>query len=53
VFYIVKYVSVSGVSVAGNEIFAHMDTYIQLRICASAMSGIPWFIVFIPEKTWG
>jgi hypothetical protein len=49
----VKYVSVRGVSVAVNEIFAHIDTIIQPRICASAMSRIPWFTVFIPEKTWG
>jgi hypothetical protein len=44
--YIVKYVSVSGVSVAVNEIFAHMNTFIQPRICAFAMSRIPQFTVY-------
>jgi hypothetical protein len=29
VFYIIKYVSVRGVSVAVNELFAHMDTYLS------------------------
>jgi hypothetical protein len=51
VFHIVKYVPVRGVSVAVNEIFVHMDTYLsKRRICASAMSGIPRFTVLVPEK---
>jgi hypothetical protein len=44
--------SSKGVSVAVNEIFVHMDTHLSnRRICASAMLRIPWFTVFIPEKT--
>jgi hypothetical protein len=54
VFYIVKYVSVRGVSDTVNEMFAHMDTHLSnTRICGAAMSRIPWFTVFISENTWG
>jgi hypothetical protein len=47
-----KYASVRAVSVTVNEMFAHVDTYLSSRrICASVMSRIPWFTLFIPEKT--